>query len=76
MILYLKILDKGKIMGFWLDSLNKFIGKIWFVVFCLFIYLVGLEVMFLLGVLNWVVREVIVLEGDLKVIGEEFVEVC
>lgn len=63
-------------MDFWWDSLNKFIGKIWFVVFCLFIYLVGLEVMFLLGVLNWVVREVIVLEGDLKVIGEEFVEVC
>ena len=71
-----KILDKGKTMDSWRDSLNKFTGKTRFVVSRLFIHLAGSEVTPLLGVLNRAAREAIASEGDLKVIGEELVEVC
>ena len=63
-------------MGSWRDSLNKFTGKTRFVVSRLFIHLAGSEVTPLLGVLNRAAREAIASEGDLKVIGEELVEVC
>lgn len=63
-------------MGSWQDNFNKFTGKTRFVVSRLFIHLAGSEVTPLLGVLNRAVRETVASEGDLKVVGEELVEVC
>lgn len=63
-------------MGSLGDQFNRFAGKTRFVVCRLFLHLSGSEIAPILGVLNRSARQAYDSEGDLKILGEELVNIC